>query len=365
MRWPWQRQSSGDQLVVSWSGQALAYVRARARPDGAYEVLKFGVERQGVDNTEDFVRRLQGLGLKGLQARVMLRPEQYQLLQIDAPAVPPEELRSAARYQIKEMLEVHIDDVTLDVMRVGDGQHKGAAHLFVVAATNAVVRGVLDLGDAMQWAISVIDIQETAQRNIQSALARRDGVAERATAGLVLVDGQQAVLTISANEELFYSRRFELPEGLLQASWGLDGDGATGVANSTNAFTPVDEYVPEYSVGGISYGTDYSDSATVAAGAAGSATASDDKSQRLLVEVQRSLDVWDRSWSSLPLHALRVYAGERSQELSQWLATQLGHSVLPMEIDSLFAGFEGGSASERAQCLPLLGVLMRSDNRRL
>lgn len=365
MRWPWMHKGSGDQLVVSWSSQTLAYVLARLRADGVHEVLKLGVEHQGADSMQDFVHRLQGLGLKGFEALVMLRPEQYQLLQIDAPAVPPEELRSAARYQIREMLQTHVDDVTLDVMRVGDDQQKGKGLLFVVAATNAVVRGVLDLGDAMHWKVSVIDIQETAQRNLQSALVKRDGGADRANAALVLLDGHPAVLTISANEELFYTRRFELPEGFLAASWGHDSDATAGPADSTKSFTPVNEYVPDYNVGGISYGNDYSDthaalSATVAGG-----SGDDDKAQRFLVEVQRSLDVWSRSWSSMPLNGLRVYAGERTEELSKWLGAQLGQTVLPLDVNALFPGFEGGAVGDKALCLPLLGGLMRIESRKL
>ena len=361
MRWPWQRKGADDQLVVSWSGQTLAYVLARSGTDGVHQVLKLGVERQGTDSMADFVSRLQGLGLKGHEARAMLRPEQYQLLQIDAPAVAPEELRSAARYQIKEMLDTHIDDVTLDVMRVGDGEQKGTAHLFVVAATNAVVRSVLDLGDAMHWEVAVIDIQETAQRNLQSALAARDGSADRANAALVLTEGHQAVLTISANEELFYTRRFELPEGFLTESWGLDGDAP---ASPSDSFSPVEEYVPDYSVGGVSYGNDYTgrpkgQSVSMVAGGDG------DKAQRLLVEVQRSLDLWDRSWSTMPLNGVRVYAGERSDELSKWLGAQLGQVVKPLDVNALFAGFEGATAGERALCLPLLGVLMRAESRKL
>ena len=362
MRWPWERQGSDEHLVVSWSGQTFAYVLARSRADGAYEVLKFGVERQGADSTPDLVPQLQGLGLKGFEARVMLRPEQYQLLQIDAPAVAPEELRSAARYQIREMLHAHVDDVTLDVMRVGDGQQKGQGHLFVVAATNAVVRGVLDLGDAMHWKLAVIDIQETAQRNLQSALAGREGRADRANAALVLVEGQQAVLTISANEELFYTRRFELPEGFLAGSWGHGSGAASGL---TGSFTPVNEYVPDYSLGGVSYGNDYTDTRTVSPASVAGSTGDDDKAQRFLVEVQRSLDLWDRSWSSMPLNEVRVYAGERSEELAKWLAAQLGQTVQPMDVNALFPGFVGGAAGDRALCLPLLGVLMRVESRKL
>ncbi len=347
--------------MISWSGKTFAFVRARQRADGLHELLKFGVERQGADSLEDFVRRLQALGLKGLAAQAMLRPGQYQVLQIDAPAVPPEELRSAARYQIREMIETHLDDVTLDVMRVGDGQQKGAGHLFVVAATNAVVREVRDLCDAMPWPLPVVDIQETAQRNLQCALAALDGHADRATAALVLIDGQQAVLTISARDELFYTRRFDLPEGFLTHSWG-QGDNASAAADQ--AFTPVDEYVPDYSVGGVSYGNDYS-GARAGVGNATDGAGDDGPAQRLLVEVQRSLDVWDRSWSSMPLQCLRVFAGERSAELSRWLATQLGQTVLPMEVNALFPGFESGSAQDQAQCLPLLGVLMRTVGRKL
>ena len=360
MRWPWTRPASGDQLVVSWSGQTLAYVLARGGADGVYQVLKFGVEQQGSDSTDDFVRRLQALGLKGLVARVMLRPEQYQLLQIEAPAVAPDELRSAARYQIREMLQTHVDDVTLDVMRVGDRAPKSSGHLFVVAATNAVVRSVLDLGDAMHWSVSVIDIQETAQRNLQSALAAGEGAPDRANAVLVLVQGQQAVLTISAKEELFYTRRFELPEGVLTAPWGHENDAAAGPDSA------VGDYVPDYSVGGVSYGNDYT-SVPVdhVPEASGSGVAADDKAQRLLVEVQRSLDVWDRSWSSMPLHVLRVYAGERSTELSKWLSAQLGQPVLPLDVSAMFAGFAEGAPDDRALCLPLLGVLMRSESHKL
>lgn len=363
MRWPWQRHGTGDQLVVSWSGQTLAYVLARARQDGTFEVLKLGVECQGNDSTEAFVHRLQSLGLKGFEARIMLRPEQYQLLQIDTPAVPPEELRSAARYQIRDMIHTHIDDVTLDVMRVGDDQQKGKGHLFVVAATNAVVRGLLDLGDAMHWAVSVIDIQETAQRNLQNALVAREGHAERANAALVLVNGQQAVLTISANEELFYARSFALPEGFFEAAWGQGTALSVTAEAASAAFTPVEEYVPDYNGESGVYGNAYSGGGSLSTPI--STGVQDEPVQRFLVEVQRSLDVWDRTWSSMPLNGLRVYAGGRSAELAQWLGTQLGQTVLALDVSAWFAGHAGASANDQELCLPLLGVLLRTESRKL
>jgi MSHA biogenesis protein MshI len=363
MRWPWKRLGSSDLLVVSWAAQTLSYVLARSRGGSTYEILKLGVERQGDDSMEDFLRRLQGLGLKGREAYVMLRPEQYQVLQIDAPAVPPEELRAAARYQIREMLESHVDDVTLDVMRVGDGQQKGAGNLFVVTATNAVVRGVLELCTAMHWTVSVIDIQETAQRNLQSALVAREGRADRANAALVLVEGHQAVLTISAKEELFYTRRLEVSEQFLAEAWGQQDDrAATGPGDG---FAPVEEYVPDYSVGGVSYGNDYSEPRAARQASQAGLAGDGEGAQRFLVEVQRSLDVWDRTWSSMPLNGVTVYAGHRTQELAQWLGVQLGQTVIPMDLSTLFSGFKTGQVDGHALCLPLLGILMRTEDRKL
>ncbi len=352
MRWPWKGKSSQDQIIVSWSAGTFAYVRAPANADGLFAVQQMGVERQGADSMEDFVRRLQALGLKGLTAHVMLRPEQYQLLQIDAPPVAPEELRAAARFQIREMVNVHIDDITLDVMQVGDGQQKGPNHLFVVAAKNEVVREVIALGDALNWKVPVIDIQETAQRNLQSALAKRDGRLERADAALLISDEQQAVLTISANDELFFTRRLELPQGFLSLPWGA---GAEAVADAApDAFTPVDEYVPDYAGGGVSGGV-------VASAGQGDA----DRVQRFLVEVQRSLDLWDRTWSSMPLGGLRVYAGERTGEMATWLSRELGQVVSTMDLEAQFPGLQTMALADQTYCLPLLGVLLRTETRKL
>ena len=327
MRWPWKRLNSNGRLVVSWAGQTLAYVHTRLGADGFHEVLKFGTEQQGLDSTKNFVRRLQALGLTGLDACVMLRPEQYQFLQIDAPAVPPEELHSAVRYQIRDLLKISVNDVALDVMRVGDGlQQKGAPQLFVVATANTVVQEVLAISEAMNWNVAVIDVQETAQRNLQSALAWQDGGADRTNAALVLAAGHPALLTISGRQELFYTRRIALPEDFFLAPLGRDDDATFSSMLDSSA-------------------------------------GDDDKMQRFVLEVQRSLDLWSRSWVGMPLDEVRVYAGERSADLSTWFGEQLGLAVLSMDFSSLFPGFEGGTERDQGLCLPLLGVLMRTKNR--
>jgi MSHA biogenesis protein MshI len=351
MRWPWQRQSTSGRLVVSWSGQTLSYVQARANVSGRYRVERIGVERLAGDPMESFLPRVQSLDLHGGEVIAMLRPDQYQLLQIEAPAVAPEEMRSAARYLIREMLDTHVDDITLDVMNVGDGQQKGVSHLFVVTATNAQVREVVELGQSLQWPVTVVDIQENAQRNLQSAVAEIDGNTTQASAALIVTSDRQALLTITANGELFYSRRLDLPEGFLAMEWSA---GEAIDFESEQSFMPVDEYVPDYS-GSMSY--DYGNSQPATGADTGR-----ERSQRFLIEVQRSLDLWDRTWSSLPLSGLRVYAGVRSLDLAVWLSQEMGQVVMPLDFSAIFDGLEDASADTLMMCLPLLGVLLRTES---
>ena len=357
MRWPWSRRFSNNQLVVSWAEGVLAYVMARPNAAGGFDIKAAGVERRGEDGWDAFAERLTGLGLKGVTATGMLWPEQCQIFQIDAPKVPPEEMRAAARYLVKELVSAHIDDVTLDVLKVGDGQHKANEQMFVVAATNALVREMLDLSDRMQWDMRTIDIQETAQRNLQSALAQKEQRAERADALLTVADDRHGVLTISAKGELFFTRRLDLPPGFTTMAWSTDGNAMD--AQAQQGFVPVSEYVPDYAVQGASYGADYS------AGTSDYGAAGHEPHQRVLVELQRSLDLWDRTWTTLPLHSVRVAAGGRSDEMAQWLTRDLGQPVQAIDVSPLFPGWSVLPEGDRMACWPLLGVLLRTETRAL
>ena len=331
----------------------MSYVQARRSADGPFTIERAGVERQGTDSLEDFQTRIQALGLRGGELHVMLRPDQYQFLQIDVPAVPAEELRSAARYQIRDMVETHLDDLTIDIMRLGDGQQKGAGHLYVVAASNAVLRTIGDRAQRQRWPLSVIDIQETAQRNLQSALMGSERRPQMAYAALMVISEQQALLTITANDELFYSRRLDLPAGFMEMSWT---DTLQPAASSTDSYTPVADYEPDYS-GSTSY--DYSGGSAASAAGWGGGSSDHERTQRVLVEVQRSLDLWDRTWTALPLAGLRVFAGLRSEEMANWLSQDMGQTVGVLDWHLQYPLVSQLPQADLIACVPLLGVLLR------
>lgn len=363
MRWPWRAHANADLLAVSWDQQVLAYVRARALPDGRFQISRCGVEREGPEGRAEFVRRLESLGLKACTAHVMLRPSQYQWLQIEAPGVVPDEMRAAARYQIRDLLSSHVDDVTIDVMRVGLGQQgSGASQLFVVAAPNAAVQSVIELGKALRWQVPVIEVQETAQRNLQTVVTRAHDRGARAFGALVVSDPAQAVLTICAGEELLYTRRLDVPADLLSFSWDR---GPAPVESKFDTFALVEEYVPAHDAGDAALLEDAAQVAYAAANGATPAPPGLDAAQRFLLEVQRSLDVWDRTWSSLPLQGLQIYAGASSDALAEWLARELGQRVEVMDVLAAFVDFESNAPADLAYCWPLLGLFLREDHRKL
>jgi len=143
----------------------------------------------------------------------VLSPGEYQLLQVDAPKVPEEELKAAVRWSIKDMLSYHVDDATLDVLRIPASQTTGdrKKSIYVVAAANDLIKARSELFEHAHIALRVIDIPEMAQRNI-AALFEHTG---RALAMLAF-DESGCLLTFTSGGELYLSRRIEISAGQLQ-----------------------------------------------------------------------------------------------------------------------------------------------------
>jgi MSHA biogenesis protein MshI len=137
----------------------------------------------------------------------LLNSGQYQLLAVDAPNVPPDELKTAVRWRLKDMLDFHIDDATIDVLDIPQDKNAPTrGHtMFAVAARNQVISDRQALFDAAKVRLRAIDIPEMAQRNI-SALAEPPG---RGLAMLAF-DDEGGLLTITYAGELYLARRIDV-----------------------------------------------------------------------------------------------------------------------------------------------------------
>lgn len=349
MPWPWRKPSPLDPLVICLDGPRLLYAHADGSTGLPRRLLRCGSIEADPARPADLARQLRALAPPARPVVGLLALADCPLLQIEAPAVPPEELKAAARWRIKDMVDGHIDDMTLDVLQVGDGRARGPKQAFVAVAPNRAIHAMAALCEAAGLQLQAIDIRETAQRNLQSALARAAGRRERASA-LLLRHGEQCLLTITANDELFYARR-------------LDWHGALAPAAAANSgFAPADLTQPL----GLLAGADMPDIVDYGSDAADSEPPAGDDAPRIVIELQRSLDLWDRCWPDLPLAAITLGTGEHGVALAAQLGRQLGQRVDVLDVAPAFREVRAACGNDpelQHRCLPLLGALLRNDTR--
>jgi len=333
LQWPWKVSARPESLVVACDAERFAYVHADA--DGA--LRRCGVETRGTDSAPEFARRLRALNLPSRGGCAMLPLAQTQLIQVDAPGVRPEEMKAAARWRVKDLVQGRLDELTMDVMFVGDGKPRPNQQIFVAAARSEDIRELARQAKDAGVEINVVDLAEMAQRNLQSAMADVGGLFERATAALVR-HGEQCLLTICAGGELYYTRRLQ---------W-------EGLAAPGQPVPAVEHQVDLASMDFVDYGAEPD-----------LESARDGNVPQIVVELQRSLDLWERSWTDLPLAAVWIDVGEDSRALAALLQTTIGQPVGLLEPDHVFPGFEAAAARQEARqvLLPLLGALQRSETR--
>lgn len=137
----------------------------------------------------------------------LLAANEYQLLSVEAPNVPVDELKTAIRWRLKDMLDFHIDDATIDVLDVPLDKNAGNRNhsMYAVAARNQVIEQRQTLFSEAKLALRVIDIPEMAQRNIATLL-------EPEGRGLALLsfDAEGGLLTVSYGGDLYLSRRIDV-----------------------------------------------------------------------------------------------------------------------------------------------------------
>lgn len=327
MRWPRSTRNSSHRLLLRRLGAGHAFVLTDGAPGEApVRLLRWGL----LPEARPIVAG---------EAIALLDPTDYQILKVDTPNVPREELKAAARWQIKELVDGDVQELTLDVMHVGGDVERAPRQLFVVAARNNAIQSLTESTTSVNDQVGVVDIWETALRNLLANQARIDELSARACAA-VLIDANLCLLVVCANEELFYTRRIEADPGLLARARGEQPQ--TNLAEVPLGF----EYVP----GG---------------------TFDDRTSQEspLVVELQRSIDVWERSWPDLPLARLYVITADHGAEVASLIQRELGQRTVALDPFTAFAAErsapEGDPAKALAACLPLLGAALRTETRKL
>ena len=195
-------------LAVAFDGDGICAASVRHRADGLPEVRLATFFPSSAPRSQEALDKL-NKDVHGNQYRcsALLAGGEYQLLTVEAPAVPAEELKTAVRWRLKDMIDFPVDQATIDVLNIPTDKAPAgrAASIFAIAARNSVIETRQNLFIAAKLAMNIIDIPEMAQRNI-STLMEPEG------RGLAMLsfNAEGGLLTVTFNGELYLSRRIDV-----------------------------------------------------------------------------------------------------------------------------------------------------------
>jgi len=243
----------------------------------------------------------------------LLSPGEYQMLLVDAPNVPVNELKTAIRWKIKDGLNYHIDDATVDVLQIPASKYGSdrAQSMYAIAASNETIQKRIALFEQAKIELDVIDIQEMAQRNIAALFEQND----RALV-LLAFDENGGLMTFTSRGELLLARRIEITAGQLQDA---------------------NEQLRQQ----------YRD--------------------RVELELQRSLDYFDRQYNHLPVSRVLVCAPDDAG-LVNLLAAAVDVKVERLELSQVMDISKVPALADSefvAHALPALGAALRQESRTL
>jgi MSHA biogenesis protein MshI len=246
--------------------------------------------------------------LDQFRVTTVLEPGEYQLHVVEAPNVPEAELKTAVRWKVKDMLEYPAEAATVDVLPVPADRGGRGRNVFAVTARNDHIAWCMKLFADAKVPLESIDIPELAQRNI-AALFEEPG---RGLALLTFGDAG-AMLTITSGGELYVSRGFDVSAEQVERA---DGEARTAVL------------------------------------------------ERVVLELQRSLDHFDRQFGGLPVARLLIAPSAGAQGVRKFLADNL---YVPVDVLDLSDVLDLGEApllespDAQARGLQIIGAALRDE----
>ncbi|TRZ57505.1 MAG: agglutinin biogenesis protein MshI [Rhodocyclaceae bacterium] len=200
-------------LSVAFAPDRIDFAHIRRRAGKKPEVLLLSTYQRAGNDVEALTSLRKVLKLASYCCSSLLRVGEYQLLQVEPPDMPANELKEALRWRIKDMLSFPVESATIDVLEIpSDPATVGRARqVFAVAANNSIIAARMALFDDAKVPLLAIDIPEMAQRNISALFEEQDrGLA------MLCCDESGAMLTFTFKGELYAARHTEVPLVQLQ-----------------------------------------------------------------------------------------------------------------------------------------------------
>lgn len=215
MAWFSKKKVLPGWMVVSDNTDAIRLACVDRSVPGKPKVERWGIVSKNGGAGGDLEAAASDYKLGRYRCATLLHPAEYQVLMVEAPSVPREELKAAIRWRVKDLLDYHIDDAVMDVLDIPVDQDVPGKnrYMYAVAAKNEIIRAQVEQFERAKIPLQVIDIPETAQRNIAELFETPDrGI------GMLTFDHAGGLFTLSFKGELYLARRLELSWSQLVSS---------------------------------------------------------------------------------------------------------------------------------------------------
>lgn len=261
----------------------------------------------GAERSTDVAQVIKSHGLRGMPAVAVLAPGAYSLFQVEAPEVEHEELKSAIRWRIKDLLDYHIDDAVLDVFDLPASQRRsGPRMMYVVVAKQTLIQQYVDQLESLGLAIAAIDITELTLRNVLALAGDPEGFQ-----ALLYLPPKYGMIEIVQGETLYLNRRIEI------SGQDLEEQGGFGLEEQLDT---------------------------------------------LILELQRSLDYHESQFGLGAVPAISVIAPESRKHQLQALADDsLAAKVRLFDLSGVLDDLDKVDPVVLYRCLPAIGAALRSD----
>ena len=310
------RRTPGFVCINLWPDRVdVSHVVAagRERP----EIKRCDSYRKVGGEAATLTRLRRELHLDRYRCATLLKSGDYQIIQVEAPNVLPNEMKNAVRWRIKDMIDFPVDEATVDSVSIpGTEAAAGrAAQMLAVTARNQVIAAVVKPFNDADIPLEIIDVPEFAQRNIARCLEQEGrGVA------LLSLDDRGGLLTFTCGGELYQHRRIDVTLASLRVAGPGENEGADVRLELEGPY------------------------------------------ERLAVELQRSFDHFDRQFPRVAVAKLVVTPVPGADKLRGYLGNRL---ELPVELLYLSEVMDFPDIVElheparQAQCLQLIGGALR------
>jgi len=215
----WLRIGSGrpDRAAsVYMSGTSVAVAKGE-QTDTGFQVDLRADRIESLPQAREMLKQQSvDVGLKDTVCNLVLAPELYTLSLIERPAVSGDELNEAVRWQIQENVDYPVDEATLDTFDLPESAVRDQPMVFVAAMRKEFLKVLLDKVYEAGIEVDSVNITELALRNIVHGLFPESdqGVA------LLRLTASGGMINVSRGEELFLSRRVSgVPGEFDEAVW--------------------------------------------------------------------------------------------------------------------------------------------------